>query len=77
MSGARILVVDDDPAILRGVRRALEAREYSVRALADGSEVLAALAEFRPDVILLDLVLPDTDGIALCRLGAKRPSQCA
>ena len=72
MSGARILVVDDDPAILRGVRRALEARQYSVRALADGSEVLAALAEFRPDVILLDLVLPDTDGIALCRLVRAR-----
>ena len=67
MSGARILIVDDDPAILRAVRRALEARDYSVRALADGSGVVSSLADFRPDVILLDLVLPDTDGITLCR----------
>ena len=67
MSGARILLVDDDPAILRSVGRALEAREYTVRALAEGRDVRAHVEEFRPDVLLLDLVLPDTNGIAICR----------
>jgi two-component system KDP operon response regulator KdpE len=71
MSGARILLVDDDPAILRSVRRALEGYDYSVRALEGAAGVLRAMEEFRPDVVLLDLVLPDGDGISLC--AALRP----
>jgi two-component system KDP operon response regulator KdpE len=72
MSGARILVVDDDPAILRAVRRALEVREYHVRVIEAGREVVATAGAFRPDVILLDLMLPDADGLDLC--AALRPT---
>lgn len=72
MSGARILVVDDDPAILRAVRRALQARGYDVEVLEAGVAVPETVARFRPDVILLDLVLPDADGIVLC--AELRPS---
>lgn len=67
MKGARILVVDDDPAILRVVRRSLESVGYDVEALAAGSGVVQRASEFMPDVILLDLVLPDADGIDLAR----------
>lgn len=67
MSGARILVVDDDPAILRAVRRSLEAHSYNVRTLDSGGGVPELVSGFRPDVILLDLVLPDTDGVAVSR----------
>lgn len=67
MSGARILVVDDDPAILRSVRRSLEAHGYSVQGLESGGGALSTIGTFRPEVILLDLVLPDRDGITLCR----------
>ncbi len=67
MSGARILVVDDDPAILRAVRRSLQAHDYEVRALDAGGQVASTVAVFRPDIILLDLVLPDLDGIEVCR----------
>ena len=67
MSGARILVVDDDPAILRAVRRSLEAHDFEVAAVDSGGAVASAVAAFRPDVILLDLVLPDLDGIEVCR----------
>lgn len=67
MSGARILVVDDDPAILRVVSRALEARGYTVETLAEAAQVERTVAESRPEAILLDLVLPDGDGIDLCR----------
>jgi two-component system KDP operon response regulator KdpE len=75
MSGARILVVDDDPAILRAVRRALEARDYDVELLETAASVLDTVARFRPDVILLDLVLPDGDGIEVTR--ALRPGTSA
>ncbi|MGH2607647.1 MAG: response regulator transcription factor [Tepidiformaceae bacterium] len=67
MSGARILVVDDDPAILRVVHRYLEASGFTAFTLAGASGVVAAVERNRPDALLLDLVLPDGDGIDLCR----------
>lgn len=66
MSGARILVVDDDPAIRRAVRRTLEAHGYTVQALEGGAALQSKMSAFRPELILLDLVLPDADGIELC-----------
>jgi two-component system KDP operon response regulator KdpE len=74
MSGAKILVVDDDPAILRVVSRALEARGYAVQTLAEGTHVEETVAECKPEAILLDLVLPDSDGIELCRAIRTRSS---
>lgn len=68
MTGARIFVVDDDPAILRAVRRALEEHGYAVRVHDRGEGLGDKLREFRPDVILLDLMLPDADGVALCQV---------
>lgn len=65
MKGARILVVDDDVAILRAVRRSLEGAGYDVETLDRGAPVVEKVAVFAPDVILLDLVLPDADGIDL------------
>lgn len=67
MSGARILVVDDDPAILRAVGRALAGRGYAVSSAADGRTALERARDIQPEVILLDLVLPDCDGIDLCK----------
>jgi two-component system KDP operon response regulator KdpE len=67
MKGARILAVDDDPAILRVLRRALEAAGYDIESLPDGKHVIERAAAFAPDVILLDLVLPGADGIDLAR----------
>jgi two-component system KDP operon response regulator KdpE len=67
MSVARILIVDDDPGIVLAVRRALEARNYDVRTSERGSVVVRTVVEWRPDVVILDLVLPDADGIELCR----------
>jgi two-component system KDP operon response regulator KdpE len=67
VSVARVLVVDDDPGILLAVRRALEARNYDVTAVETGRRVIAIVDEWQPDVVVLDLVLPDADGIDLCR----------
>ena len=58
----RILVVDDDPQILRALRINLRARKYDVDVAADGAGALHAAAAHPPDLIVLDLGLPDLDG---------------
>ena len=62
MSGDRILVVDDEPQIQRFLRPALTAAGYDVIEAATGGAALRAAATAAPDVILLDLGLPDMDG---------------
>jgi two-component system KDP operon response regulator KdpE len=62
MSLARILVIDDEPQILRFLRPALEASDYEVLHAATGREGLRLAANGAPDLIILDLGLPDMDG---------------
>jgi len=59
----RVLVIDDEPQILRALRINLSVRGYEVTTAATGAAALRAAAETRPDVIVLDLGLPDIDGI--------------
>ena len=63
----RILVGDDEAQLRRAVARALEGHGYQVRAAEDGASALSAFEAFKPDVVLLDLMLPDMDGVAVCR----------
>ena len=64
---ARVLVVDDDTALLRALRLALNAAGHQVITAPDGQEGLAQAARATPDVIVLDLGLPDIDGLEVCR----------
>lgn len=59
----RILVVDDEPQILRALRINLAARHYEVAVAADGGSALRQAADWRPDLVVLDLGLPDMDGV--------------
>jgi len=63
----RVLVVDDEPSILRALRINLSARNYQVSTASDGASGLAAMARDRPDVVILDLGLPDMDGTEVIR----------
>jgi two-component system KDP operon response regulator KdpE len=63
----RILVVDDDPQILRALQINLRARRYDVDTAADGASALHAAAHRHPDLVLLDLGLPDMDGVDILR----------
>ncbi|KZF10430.1 MAG: response regulator [Rhodococcus sp. (in: high G+C Gram-positive bacteria)] len=59
----RILVVDDEPQIVRALRINLKVRGYDVATAASGAEALRVAANFHPEIVLLDLGLPDFDGI--------------
>jgi two-component system KDP operon response regulator KdpE len=63
----QILVVDDDPQILRTIRAALLAEGYQVRTASDGESALRAMKDWNPDVVVTDLVMPNMDGVDLCR----------
>ena len=60
-----VLVVDDDPAMRRTLSIALRARDYEVETAGDGRSALQIVDERMPDVVLLDLGLPDVDGVAV------------
>jgi two-component system KDP operon response regulator KdpE len=64
---ARVLVVDDEPQILRALRTSLHGAGYEVETAETAEAALAALAANPPDAVVLDLVLPDGSGTAVCR----------
>jgi two-component system OmpR family response regulator len=69
----RILVVDDEPNIVDVVSMALRFQSFTVETAANGAEALAAVAAFRPHLIVLDVMLPDMEGFDVAqRLGAQR-----
>lgn len=66
MAGKRILVVDDDPKILKALDQALTQEEYEVLKAEDGIEALRLAREQKPDLIVLDIMLPKMDGFEVC-----------
>lgn len=66
-TGALILIVDDEPAILRALRTILGGHGYQVEAAETGRHALESFQRRRPDLILLDLGLPDVDGLEVIR----------
>ncbi len=72
MSAARILVVDDEPAITQLVAMALHYEGFEVVTAGDGARALALLPGFRPDLVVLDVMLPDIDGFQIVQLLRER-----
>lgn len=66
-SPRRILIVDDEPSILRAMTPLLRSRGYDVSSVMTGSGALAETATDPPDLLILDLGLPDVDGLEICR----------
>ncbi len=62
-----VLLVEDDDRVRRALRLALEDEGFAVSEAGDGESGLLRLGEVHPDVVLLDVMLPDTDGVAVCR----------
>jgi two-component system, OmpR family, response regulator MtrA len=64
---SRVLVVDDDPALAEMLTIVLRGEGFDTAVIGDGTRALPAVRELRPDVILLDLMLPGMNGIDVCR----------
>src|SRR3954454_22717678 len=67
IGGVRILVVDDDRSVRDALRRALTLGGYDVEAVEDGQQALARLSTSSPDAVVLDIGLPEIDGLEVCR----------
>lgn len=63
----RILVVDDDPAVRRSLEHALRRDGYDVASAMDGASALAEHGAFRPDAVVLDVLMPEPNGLEVCR----------
>ncbi len=65
--GARILVVDDEPQIRRSLQVNLESKHYAVLSASSGEEAIETMTRWKPDLVIIDLLLPSMDGIELTR----------
>jgi len=72
MNAKKVLIVEDDPALLRGLKDNFQAEGYQVRTANDGQRGLAAMFQDPPDVLLLDLMLPKVNGYEICRAARSR-----
>jgi DNA-binding response OmpR family regulator len=70
---AKILVVDDHPHIARLIERELEREGHVILAAADGEEALRLIARERPDLVILDVILPKIDGYEVLRVLRNDP----
>ncbi|MFY9821706.1 MAG: response regulator [Thermoanaerobaculia bacterium] len=69
----RVLIVDDEPNIVLSLEFLLRQQGYEVSVARDGEEALAAAEEQRPDLVVLDVMLPGLDGFEVCRGLRERP----
>ena len=80
MSGERLLLVDDEVNLRSMLEAALRHSGFEVHAVDSGRAALEAVGPLEPDLVVLDVMLPDLDGFAVCRAGARRagaPPSCS
>lgn len=75
MENKKILVVDDEPDLVAFVKLRLEAHNYSVVTAKDGKEALSVFDKEKPDLVLLDILMPKIDGLKVCQTIRKDPSK--
>jgi len=63
----KILIVEDEATVAEVVGRYMQREGYSVRHVADGAQAMAAVDSFHPDLVVLDVMLPNRDGLEICR----------
>jgi DNA-binding response OmpR family regulator len=71
--GKKLLIVDDEPNIVAALEYLLQRRGYEVRAAANGEEALRQVEAFVPDLVLLDVMMPERSGFDVCRRIREHP----
>jgi DNA-binding response OmpR family regulator len=69
----RILIADDEPNIVVSLEFLMKQRGYDIRVVSNGAEALEAVGEFRPDLILLDVMMPRVSGYDVCQKVRENP----
>ena len=77
MQKNRILVVEDEESLLKLESILFTSKGYQVTGVRGGKDALLAIAEGRPDIVVLDLMLPDMDGFEVCRSIKANPDTCS
>jgi DNA-binding response OmpR family regulator len=72
---AKILIVDDEPNLLRLIGYALEIEGYEIVTAESGAEALNKVEAEQPDLVVLDVMLPDMSGIEVCQQSCSAPGQ--
>lgn len=72
-NNSKILIVDDEPDIIEILQYNLEKEGYNVKSLTDSREALELAIQFKPDLIILDIMMPYQDGVETCRLLREAP----
>ena len=72
----RVLVVDDEPNICALLSATLRLTDFEVRTAGGGHDALIAAEEFEPDLVVLDVMLPDLDGFQVARRLRRRAGRC-
>jgi DNA-binding response OmpR family regulator len=72
--GKRILIADDEPNIVVSLEFLMKQRGYDVRVVGNGEDALAAIGEFGPDLILLDVMMPRMSGYDVCQKVRENPA---
>jgi two-component system alkaline phosphatase synthesis response regulator PhoP len=71
----KILIVDDEPSITVPLKFLMEQNQFAVRVVHSGEEALAAVDDFEPDLVLLDVMLPAVDGFQVCQNLRENPKR--
>jgi DNA-binding response OmpR family regulator len=77
VSARRVLIAEDEESILASLEFVVRAAGHDVRLARDGEQAIAALADYRPDLVLLDLMLPKASGLEVCRAVRADPALAA
>jgi DNA-binding response OmpR family regulator len=73
MTAARVLIAEDEPGIIASLEFLMSRSGYDIRVAPDGAAALEQLAAFRPDLVILDIMLPQVSGVEVCREIRRRP----